>query len=45
MAAHVSSAPRLNKTLLPSGRVYRLERRSNKSLMRRLRSVWRSRQG
>ena len=44
MAPH-ASAPRLNKTLLASGRVYRLERRSNKSFMQRLRSVWRSRLG
>jgi hypothetical protein len=45
MAAFASSAPRLTKTLLPSGRVYRLERRSHKSLVRRLRSIWRWRQG
>jgi hypothetical protein len=44
MAPHASSV-RLNKTLLASGRVYRLERRSNKSLMRRLRAAWRSRLG
>ena len=44
MADHTSSAPRLTKTLLPSGRVYRLEgRHSHKSLVRRLRSIWRSR--
>ena len=42
-AAHTASAPRLTKTLLPSGRVYRLERRSQKSIIRRLRSIWRSR--
>jgi hypothetical protein len=43
MADAAVSAPRLTKTLLLSGRVYRLERPAQKSLMRRLRSIWRSR--
>jgi hypothetical protein len=43
MADHASSMPRVTKTLLVSGRVYRLERPSQKSLMRRLRTIWRAR--
>jgi hypothetical protein len=44
MADHASSAPRPTKTLLTSGRVYRLHgRRSQKSLIQRLRAIWRSR--
>jgi hypothetical protein len=44
MARPASSASRLTKTPLPSGRVYRLERRrSHKSLMQRLRAIWRVR--
>jgi hypothetical protein len=44
MADAASSAPRSSKTLLVSGRVYRLERRPSRNLVRRLRLIWRSRQ-
>jgi hypothetical protein len=46
MAVYAPTAPcSSTKTLLASGRVYRLERRPSKSLMRRLRGIWRARQG
>jgi hypothetical protein len=42
MALPASSAPRLTKIQLSSGRVYRLaRRRSHKSLVRRLWAIWR----